>query len=351
MDKGKDAVIYGRFPAERQVGGVTTFFFNLASKYGCGNLLFVDLYSAKNKTIPHDCDSQVVAYPKPFNYFVLLLSWFRHDTVHFFNFSSVAACVLFIFLPKVGRRRIVCIFHHGDQFAVQDTWTKFQKKIITFGLNRVDKIGYLSERQRLFFQSHRIESLVKVSPYIDMPSSAPSPIAKSKQRKIVMSGFALRLYQFCEVIDVLSEVRDVNSDFSLEIFIYGETNTPSALNILAEIELKASRLDWVTLRSHCEREEFLCELRSAMLYLRVTTEDSFGLVVAEALSMGVTVIASDVCERYKGAHLIGPRDYSKLRTAVLALLCEDTERIGLERSSGSIGVADIDEMWSGEGCV
>jgi len=54
----------------------------------------------------------------------------------------------------------------------------------------------------------------------------------------------------------------------------------------------------------------------ADLFVRPTSTDSFGISVAEAISMGIPAIASDVCERAKGTITFQSRNTKEFITKI-----------------------------------
>jgi glycosyltransferase involved in cell wall biosynthesis len=60
--------------------------------------------------------------------------------------------------------------------------------------------------------------------------------------------------------------------------------------------------------------------RHADVFVRPTAADSFGISVAEAISVGTSAVASDVCQRAEGAILFRSRDQDDFKTKVLRAL-------------------------------
>jgi glycosyltransferase involved in cell wall biosynthesis len=104
--------------------------------------------------------------------------------------------------------------------------------------------------------------------------------------------------------------------FSANICIYGESNLSNKENLSNKIEKLVMSYSWAKLYSHLDSNEFNEVLHSSSLYLRMNSEDSFGLVVAEAIEAGLDVIATNVCTRHQGAYLLSKDDFGALKKSL-----------------------------------
>jgi glycosyltransferase involved in cell wall biosynthesis len=315
--KGRPLIFYGRFPALNEVGGVTTFTFNFAKSLHENDIKYVDLYHAEGKIIPLDTKVVFLSKVKVFRTFQFLSYVFTSNTIHFFNFSSVRALVLFAFLPKVIKSRWIGIFHHGDQAKEFGKLNIIQRLFFRLSLRRFDRVGCISSRQFDFFSKFSQSELCQVTPYIPESNLATNSLNnKTFASSILISGFPSSIYRIIETLEVLASLHEEGNVFSVSVCIYGVNNLSEKECLLSEIEKTIDSLSWVQLHSHLASGEFMAVMRGCNLYLRMNSADSFGLAVAEAIDNGLNVIATNVCERYPGAYLIDVDDFVCLEKAL-----------------------------------
>ena len=113
-------------------------------------------------------------------------------------------------------------------------------------------------------------------------------------RVFVMSGYPVALYNYQRAIAAMA----ARPNDALAIFVYGTGDGRPALREAAAADPR--------LHLYEDRTErfFNTVLAGADAMLRITATDSFGIAVADAVSMGVPVLASDVTERFPGARLV-----------------------------------------------
>jgi len=302
---------FGRFPAYKEVGGVTTFTYNFASKFKSKNFEVIDFYPAKDKKVPDNVKARFISGNKLKRIFRIFLFNLLNEGVYFFNFSSVRSLLFLFVLPKCNKTIWLAVFHNGEQSKKYNESNFFLKWLMKNALKKIDRLGILSNAQRTFFEKITDGEICRISPYINPKIEIGDTVKKIKSSdtvKIMLSGFPTKIYRLLEAISIFSRLESEKMKFELHICLYGFDTD----NLLDEITNQASRVASVHIHSHLSGNEFNSLLFEMDLYLRLNSVDSFGLVVAEAIEHGVCVIATDVCERYPGANLIAVDDFERV---------------------------------------
>lgn len=325
MSENERIYFLGRFPTKNEVGGVISFTYNFAERFKSRELVVVDPYPAKEKKIvPTGVISKFITG----RYLVvrLIKLWwlvFSGRGRFIFNFSSVRSCIFLAVIPKTTRSEWVGIFHNGDQAGLYGELSRLQRSLIKIGLNKIDLIGCISPKQKKFFMNVGVSSkLARVSPYL--PSKGldgvfnKMPTYFYNDLSFLISGFPTKIYQILEGLDLFEELYNEGYSFKLSLCLYGSDSD----GLLSKIIERCEKMVWVDVYMHMSVGEFGSLLKETDIYLRLNSVDSFGLVVAEAIELGVVVIATDVCERYPGANLISADFHDDLKYEVKHLFKE-----------------------------
>ncbi|MBB1482041.1 glycosyltransferase [Pseudoalteromonas sp. SG41-2] len=304
----KNIYFFGRFPAYKQVGGVTTFTYNFSFKYKASNLLTVDLYPAEGKVVPNGVRWLQFKGGMINRLFKFYKFHFINEGIYFFNFSSVRSMLLLYFMPKKTKSKWFAIFHNGEQERNFRELNIVQKYIVKRGIGKLDALGCLSEKQSTFFETIYEGKFYKVSPYIPLGINSESQMHKRKHdspTRILITGFPTAIYRILETLDVLDKLWSKGYCFELTVCLYGFDTD----NLLLAIKNKVQRLNKAEIFMHLDDKQFSKILDSTDLYLRLNSVDSYGLVVAEAIDRNIDVLATNVCERYPGTVLVNVDDF------------------------------------------
>lgn len=315
MDSCKNRVlVVGGIP--EPVGGVTSFVFRLAENNMVTKV--ADLYPSKSKVAPCNFDGQLFYY-KGLMSFLFALMFSRKllagvTDVHF-NFSRSRSLIFFLipFLKK--GRRFHLTLHHG----VLDR--KYPSFLFKYLLSKIDIIYCLSEKQFSFYQDDFLAGNAKLkfsSSYVPIPR--PSSVFSVKEidefvgedEFVVASGNCTKIYNHDWIVRLFNEIE---LDDKLVIFLYGAIDG-EYLCLLQRLGAANAR---IKLMFNVRQETFGLYLSRAKLYIRANSVDSFGIAVADAVSYGVTVMASDVCNRYPGSYLFKAVNYESFVDAYLLL--------------------------------
>lgn len=300
IDKMANVILIGSLP--KPIGGVSTFVYRLCHKDQGSNIEeVIDPYYAIEKEILPD----TIKYTnkgKRGNRHVWLfrkLLQKRKKIIHF-NFSSTRSLILFLALPK-GKNKWILTLHNGELSLEGYFLNNFGNKIF----KKIDTFICLSPKQKKFYTENHIDKskIIEATSYISPPVMQKHDeyfyaqwLEKSKNysSKFVASGYPTKIYNHLSTLQELIKYHDA----FLTLFLYGEDND----GILDEI-LEYKHYENIEIYLHRPQNDFNKVLANSCFYLRPNSVDSFGIAVADAVNMGLTVIASDVCQRYEGSIL------------------------------------------------
>lgn len=295
------------------VGGVTTFIYRLA-KRECSRIAGVfDMYYGKSKK---DITPVDYIYAPRFSTLRLFIFLFLNKRDVYFNFSGVMGLVLLLLLPKREQVNWFLTLHNGglEKHTQRSAILIFLAKL---GARRVDRFGYLSTSQERAYASLGVESnrLVRIESFIPVNQSDVDEVdpflfpeiqsfIKNETPYFVISGYPTKIYQHLEVFDRFERLWDAGVNVKLIGFFYGDDSD----DLLAIIKMRFEKSDNAFFYWGVDSEKFLSVLSKASGYLRMNTVDSYGVAVAEAVTLGVPCVATDVCERFPGAYIVSPDD-------------------------------------------
>ncbi len=287
--------VVGGIPAP--IGGVTTFIRRVVRKEKNVGFLF-DLYPSEHKSVPSEFSGKYIYSDKKI---ITLLKLFffclaKKDIIIHFNFSTPRALLLMLLLPKRGACWALTL-HHGDLGNYIKPWIKWVL------MHRVDIALALNDRHCKWYSRYVVKDKIILSSSYVQPS-LPQPkleyvrlldmMFAGYKNILVCSGYPREIYNHALAINLM---RDRPNDV-LFCCLYGEGAIRKDLVTMAE-ELKN-----VIILDSLSEDEFNYLLSRADLYLRLNSEDSFGIAIADAINFGVNVLATDVCPRYPGAQLM-----------------------------------------------
>lgn len=315
MAKGRDAffrdlpVVVGGFP--NPIGGVTSFIARLAADNRFCKL--IDFYPSDAKLIPSSYRGTVVylrGLPSLFLYFVFWVPFIPAS--YFFNFSTSRSLLFFAFCPKFSGKWALML-HHGNLDPI------FSYRFTGFLLRNFDSIYCINKSHKDFYLKAGVpvaklkESSSYVPPFvgnIDIAVKAEIDAFLGGGFTLVASGYPSKIYNHNWCIDYVRE----HGELKLALFLYG--NGDNLDNIL----LAASACPRIKVFWSVDQLAFNYALSLADVYLRPTQRDGFGVAVADAVSFGVPVLASNVCKRYPGTRLFEPTSYDVFSKELSALI-------------------------------
>lgn len=309
---GKKAIIGG---IPHPIGGVTTFILRLVSQEKKIADEVIDLYPDKNKmNLPGDIKHSIA--PKGQLRFVWLffkLLFGNYSLLHF-NFSTSRSFQILKYLPK-KKSRWVLTLHNGKPFSKKSNQAKYEGS-----LNKFDEILVLSESQKEDYieLGVNLQKLTRVTSYI-RPVKVNTERLKTcfnsffdKFSKVVfVSGYPTKIYRHDWAIKLAKEFQDIGFCFCL----YGSDSD----SLKSTLETEIGNLDNGLLTGVLSAVDFQQVLFQSHLYIRPNSVDSFGIVVADAINLGVLTLASNVCDRFEGAHLFESDSFEDFRNKFIEL--------------------------------
>jgi glycosyltransferase involved in cell wall biosynthesis len=248
--------------------------------------------------------------------------------IHFHASRPHAVAVYGPLLWRAGHGRYLMLtLHHGDQRGAYRAIAPALRRVVRSSLRKFDRLVALSAAQRDFYEreigiaSHRIyEADSHIALPFELLESMPVDSAvidgSYGEELFIVSGYAAPYYRHEDAVRLVDELR-AERDIHLAICLYGQQQYPEYLAHLREL---AAERPHIHLVFDLGFPTFVALLRRASLLLRPTTVDSYGLAVADAILLGVPVVASDVCRRHPGADVFRAGDYEAFREKVLAVL-------------------------------
>lgn len=289
-------VVVGGIP--EPIGGVTSFISRLLSTYP--DLSLIDIYPGLKKNAPLGHTGEIVYLNGFFSllFHLFFCVFFKEKKIYFFNFSRLYAVFLIFFVPKMGSKFLLML-HHGN------IKTKVPSFIVRVALKKFNRIFSINSSQEVFFLESGIDEAIIFSTSSYVPLSRES-IAKSLEvdnffyggKVFVVSGFPRDYYNIQWCVDYVVS----RKEFKLAIFLYGDGELKEVFRNLNHERIKVF--------FDTPAATFNYALSMAYFYLRPTKVDSFGVAVADAVSLGVPAFCSDVCERYGGAYVFKIDGYS-----------------------------------------
>ncbi|HCH6133934.1 TPA: glycosyltransferase [Vibrio parahaemolyticus] len=307
------------------IGGVSTFIYRLSymlSKTDINHSI-IDLYpSDKKLKIP----SRMYVAPRKFLF--SRVSFLKRkiskspDNIVFYNFSSIKSLFIFVFIKK-HEEHWVLMLHNGD-LHFSKKMTILWKYIYRLIVKKIDKVLYISERQRDFYlkelklDSDTLESVKSYIPASVVCEKEETELCKGLKNIILANGYIKSLYNFEFLIKLARKYQDYN----IVIVTYGEAE-PGYHDYIMNL---CDGLDNIHFLEQVSPVAFVSLLSRSCLYARPNHIDSFGIAVADAISLGVPVVASNVCERTRGAIIFDPNDFDDFLVAFEKALCRESTK-------------------------
>ncbi|HDY7637097.1 TPA: glycosyltransferase [Vibrio vulnificus] len=302
----KNVIIVGGIPSP--IGGVTSYISRLLTAFPEFFSELADLYPHKDKVY---FDPSLEVKHNQFNgvgfkFFLFLLK--SNQSIVHFNFSTIRSLMFFLLLPKKNKQKWLLTLHNGDPIG------RFEHKFLgglynqcfIIALRKFDRIVCLNSNQESIYRRLKVNDdnlffMDSFVPYTLIEESPESISIKDIfnhvefEKTIIMNGYCKSFYNFHYAIEyVLS--RD---DSVLIIALYGDSDE----NYEKEVRQLIGGSNRVKILYNLEQAEFISLLSQCNVYLRANSIDSFGIAVADAVCLGLKVVASDVCERFSGAIL------------------------------------------------
>jgi glycosyltransferase involved in cell wall biosynthesis len=305
-------------------GGVTNYLYRLAVHFRTHVEQIIDLYPAPAKWTITGIPCRVRPVSKCSSIFWLIHIFLNlRSQIVYLNFSTPCNLFLLMFLPKRKGSLWYLTLHHGELRRSLEKRGALATILFKGVVRRFDRVGYVSEKQKFFYCNYgvpesRLYPVVTYLPYIpsEQNERADDPLfleelqaIRARYKKIVVaSGYPTSIYRHDWVLDQF-EHGGFNAETCLILCLYGADSE----GLLAGYQQRVSKLSNVFLYEYLSPAQFQAVLANADIYVRPTEIDSYGVAIAEALHVGLTVLASDACERADGTHIFGRFDQPNFR--------------------------------------
>lgn len=255
---------------------------------------------------------------------LLWLQWrllrHRHEIVHF-HFSDVKG-LIFAALLLMRNHSAILTLHHGAK-GVSRNFEHALKLFAPLIRQKIGTIHALNSDQRLFYQSSigfDDEAVFQCPTHIAPKhkklalQSETAELLEDAKPYVLTSGVGNRLNRADLILDYWA--RRKNDGMNLIVSIYGDSDP----DYVAKLTHKADSLETAFIVGTMPENDFNTLLKSAILYVRPSEVDSFGIAVADALSFGTPVLASDACDRANSVHVFNRFDMVEMAIKLEALL-------------------------------
>ncbi|CAM4124791.1 glycosyltransferase [Pseudoalteromonas byunsanensis] len=299
--RGKRLYLVGPLP--KPIGGVSTYIYRLLKYFPDSYSAVYDIYKNSEK---EKVNSR--SFISPFENRLLSIIWLAYvlpkkkdDFIHF-NFSGVISLILFSFFVKSKSEWGVTL--HNGELCVSNSVVLFFIRVIS---KKIDRFFYISDNQKKFYKE---KLLIDDGKLFNLDSYVPPIIQLDEKGKLedfgiehvnkfdfvaLANGYFKPIYNFEFILDAAR----LKSNILFLVVTYGESNR----NYEEKINSIAECLDNVVFLNEISPDDFVRLLDSIDIYLRPNFVDSFGLAVADAVSLSKQAIASDVCGRANGCML------------------------------------------------
>lgn len=275
------------------LGGVSSFVYRLAEK---------NMVSVVIDTYPSNCKLETnfysgdVVFKKNLLYLFFYLAFNKISNIIFFNFSTIRSLFLTLFIPKRGI--IFELMLHNGVINKQN----YPRFIVRFLLNKFDVIYAIGNVQYQYYKSLELDCNVVLSTSLLLLDNFSNnqtnfnykyPAQSNKQKIVAFSGNLRSEYNLLLMLNYAKQ----RPNLLFAFFLYDMTE--SEFNkILSDFKLMNCSFYKDLLPF-----DLISNLQKCTHLIRPTTIDSFGLITAEAVQSGVKVLATDICERYRGVYL------------------------------------------------
>lgn len=339
--KQKKVFLIGRLPAENEVGGITTFIYNLSDKYKTYIDKVIDLYPSKNKIMPKGTLCKCLSGNILVRIVKLYMLNFNSNKIYHYNFSTFNGIIPLIIFPKLKNSKWILTLHNGEQSEKFNKSKLLKRSIVKIVLKRFDLVTVISKKQFDFYSNIvQKNKLVFISPYVKTSNSIKLNKNLDKVVHLLISGYPIEIYRHIETLMVLNSLWESGFIFKLNLCIYGFDTE----NLLKDIQKIIKNNHNISYYSHIDKNAFDNILDNTDIYIRMNSVDSFGLVVAEAIEKGIIVIATNTCERHEGAYLLDVDDFVNLKYALINIL--KNKKINLIKSVKNTNIISFDKIYS-----
>ena len=165
------------------------------------------------------------------------------------------------------------------------------------------------------------ESIRVIPPFV--PSTERHALSRALGDTVLVSGLWRELYDYGTAVTIVEGARQIGHD--LRLVIAASTADTDEEYRSRIFEMAAPR-PWIEIHEDRSVQDFLPR---CLAVLRTSTQDSFGLVLSEALWAGIPIVATNVATRPDVAMLFSPGE-AETATRHLAAIASNRETFARE---------------------
>jgi len=248
-----------------------------------------------------------------------ITSNYKGRIVHFHTsylkrFLFISFPLLFFLKNKIK----VITFHSGHLLNI----TRIRKYFFKLLINKFDYLIAVNKSQYSFL----LDLCREKSKILHIPSFIPPKIisnqitypkyeeieALKKRTEILLmvSGYAKPYYGYDLLLEAVHQLKDISIGI---IFVF---YTAEDIKYKKKLMQRLSNEQNIIIIENLNSDEFLSLINVVDIYVRPNLIDSYGMVVAEALSLKTIVIASNVCPRHDGAIIFQSGNVDSLKSTL-----------------------------------
>jgi len=275
--------------------------------------------------------------PLAFNWFSKLRRIIREENPDLINVHTPVPGIGNIAALCAGQRPLIVTYHGGSMRKPEGSlganaavWL-YEAVFLPLLLRRADNIICVSEFVREFLKKYD-KKISVITPGIDTELFRPDPAKKSKLPTVLFVGGLNASEQFKGLWTLLDALSEVQKTIPLQLVVVGDGD------MREQYEAKAHELNIVAqFVGKISNEQLPGWYQGASVFALPTENESFGMVILEALGCGVPVVASAVggvsslIEDNVHGFLVEPRDSKAVAQKILILLADRAlaERMGV----------------------
>ena len=283
---------------------------------------------------------KIIATNKSMAWWLGYLFRSKPKVIHIHQFSFFI--FIYAFILSLSSKSKVIVSVHNENILNKGNLYKF---FATFFVKVSRRCDYIIVSEKVFsaLQSKHCINIRYLPAYVP-PSNVEHKKLPSENAKPIVLFNAWKLNNSLSKVygfDLLAKLAVHFRDYNFYCFVGDEVSAKFVDDYVSEN--KISNINSIA----CEN--LIDYLSCADLFLRLNREDAYGVSVKEALDLGVSVIASDVCTRAKGARLFSSGSVQSLIHTIneLELINFRLDKSQIDKTDFHIQLIDIYKKYLG----
>ena len=227
-----------------------------------------------------------------------------------------------LLLHWAGRKKIRVITNHSGNFSI-DTSNSLYNIISKYVYKYFNYIICLNKSQQAMF--HKVlnipmKRLPIIPSYIPMSTFRFNPSKKiealnnnihNKVKYLIVTTGYLEDYYGYEIL--IKAVKKSNLDIGIVFIFYTASNLDYRKKLIHIINNNSNM--WYV--ENILSDDMMYIIQNSSIFVRANFADTYGMVIGDAIQLGIPVIASDICPRHKGTILFETGDADDLCNKII----------------------------------